>query len=185
MSATSAPFGFIPAKHPNGSMVNAAPYRIASGYATDLYKYQPVKLVTAGTIQAGAATEDLIGVFAGVEYTDALGRRVVDTQWPASTVATDIVAWVWDDPATIFVVQADGSVPQAGVGAQADITNATANANRMSSSTLNSTLEAAAAQGQFRIIGFDGSVDNAVGDAFTKVLVQIAQHQYRGDKAGI
>jgi hypothetical protein len=186
MSATSAPFGFIPTVNQKG-LSAARPYKIAAAYATAIYKYQPVKLVTAGTIEAGAAAEDLLGTLAGVEYTDAEGRRVVNTKWPTGGVsgATDIVAWVWDDPENEFVVQANGSVAQAAIGDQADVVNATDNGNGMSQAMLNATLAGAGLQGQFRIVDFEKSVDNAPGDAFTKVIVKIARHQYVGNKVAI
>lgn len=176
MSATSAPYGFVPLNHPTGE-ARAVPYTIASGYATDIYKYQPVKLVTAGSIQAAAAGDALLGVFAGCEYVDANGVPHVSNTWPASTTATKIVAYVWDDPLTRFSAQADGSVATTAIGDQADESNATANGNGMSQATLSATLKGAGVQGQFRIMAFEGSVDNVAGDSFTKVVVQIAKHQ--------
>lgn len=186
MSATSAPFGFIPARHPTG-LAAAAPYKIAPAYATQIAKYQPVKIVAAGGIEAAAGAEDLVGVLAGVEYTDAAGRRVFDTKWPTGGVptATDVTAWVWDDPQNVYLVQADGSIPDTAIGAQADITNAANAANGLSTCTLASALVAAAAQGQFRIIAIEPAVDNVAGDAFTRVYAQVARHQYVANKVTI
>ena len=182
MSATSAPFGFRPVRNAR----TARPYTISAAYGTALYKYMPVALVTAGTIQTAVVGSDVIGVLAGVEYTDSQNRRVVSTYWPgAVTGATDIVAWVWDDPCIEYLVQGDGSMAQAVLGAQSDVTNLTNNANGLSTCTLDSTPEAAAAQGMFRIIEIEKAPDNEPGDAYTRCIVEIAQHAYRADKAGI
>lgn len=184
MSATSNPFGLIPVRQPIGDSRGNA-YTIATGYGTQISKYQSVILNTNGTVTAGTAAADLLGVFMGCEYTDATGKRVVSNYWPASTTATNIVAWVVDDPATVYLVQADGAVAQTAVGDQADITNATANGNGFSQCTLASSLAGAGVQAQFRIVQIDTSIDNAAGDAFTKVLVQIARHQYVANKVAI
>lgn len=186
MSATLTPFGFVAARHPTGEC-RANAYTIAPAYASAIYKGMPVILNTDGTINAGAAAADLIGVFVGVEYIGADGKPVVSNFWPAGGVAgaTNVRAWVYDDPNIEYVVQADGSIPQTAVGAQTDITNATNNANGMSTSTVASAVALAAAQGQFRIVGFDLSLDNVPGDAFTKVVVKIARHQYVANKVAI
>ena len=187
MSATSAPYGFMPVRRMDGGQVNAAPYKIAAAYATAIFKNQCVKLVTAGTVEAAAANEDILGVLVGVEYTDSIGRRVVDTKWPTGGVAsaTDITAWVIDDPQTLYSVQADGSVAETARGDQADISNASANANGLSTSTLSATLKGAGIQGQFRVIDLDRYVDNAWGDTYTRVLVQVARHQFVSNKTAI
>ena len=184
MSATSNPYGFAPTKHPSGQ-THARLYTIATGYATAIYKGQPVILNTNGTITAGTAAADILGVFAGCEYVDANGKPTVSNNWPASQTATNIKAYVWDDPLTEYSVQADGSVAQTAIGDQCDVSNATANGNGMSQATATSALAGAGSQGQFRIIAIDPAIDNAVGDAYTKIIVAIARHQYVAVKVGI
>lgn len=183
MSATNAPFGFVAARHPSGE-ARMTRYPIASGYATSMYKGQPVILAANGTITVGAAAADLIGVLAGVEYVSSVsGKPVTDTVWPAGTTTTEAWAWVYDDPETEFLVQADGSLAATALGDQSDVTNIGNNANNRSTCTLAAATAAPAGQGQFRITSFDLSVDNVAGDLFTKVLVRIARHQYRASKA--
>lgn len=197
MSATNAPFGFMAAKHPSG-MIRAREYTIASGYAANIFNGDPVKLVTAGTIQLGTSdgtrtgTVDnisLLGVFAGCSYVDSTGKPNFSSYWPTGQVATEIKAYVYDDPETFFLVQADGSVAAAGIGDQADWTGFTApggsTTTGRSLATLSSTLVGAGQQGQFRIVEFDHSVDNAAGDTYTKVLVKIAEHQYVAEVVAI
>ena len=93
MSATNAPFGLRPVYHPSGlDRAKALANGIASAYSTDILKGAPVKLTTSGTLNVLTSTEALVGAFAGVEFTDSTGRRRVSNYWPASTVATAVVA---------------------------------------------------------------------------------------------
>ena len=107
MANTNNPTGLRPIRHRNGGKIVQNPYSIASAYATSLFKGDPVELTgTSMQIQRAAADNpDNLGVFAGVEYTNADGKRVYSKYWPASTVATYIVAFVWDDPQIIYECQ--------------------------------------------------------------------------------
>jgi hypothetical protein len=186
MSAVSAPFGFRSSYNPVGDS-RAKKYTIASAYGTAILKNQLVTLNTNGTITAGAAATDILGVFVGCEYTDATGKPNVSNQWPAGQVATNITAWVIDDPTTVFDVQADGSIAQTAIGDQADVSNAAAGSTStgLSAATLSATLAGAGVQAQFRIVGFNLDQGNTPGDAFTVVQVQIARHQFVSNKVAI
>ena len=189
MALTASPSGFVLRKHPSGQS-RANTYKIASGYATAIGYEDPVVLNTDGTLNIGTAGSDIIGIFAGVQYTDATGKPTFSKNWPASTVATDIIAYVYDDPDNVFEVQvgSGGSgYVQTAIGAQANFVIAAPNAaTGQSTSYLNATLIAAASQGNFRIVGFgsDGLYD-ATLNPFPTVLVQIAQHQYIANKTAI
>ena len=107
--SVDAPYGLVPVKRLDGLPYAGATrqYRIASGYATAIYKGDPVKLVTGGTIEFDTpdAAMTPIGVFMGCSYTDPnLGYQVFRNSWPASTVASDAVAYVVDDPKVLFKV---------------------------------------------------------------------------------
>lgn len=186
MSATALTFGFVPQMHRTG-FARANLFTIATGYAANLFKYAPVTLDTDGTITAGATGADLIGVFAGCEYTDAQGVPTLSPFWPTGTAATNIKAYVWTDPDIVYTVCATGSIPQTAVGDQADLVNPTTGSTQtgMSASTLNSTLGGAGVQKQFRIVGFDASPNNAIGDAFTVVQVQLARSEFVANKVAI
>lgn len=189
MSTTSAPFGFRPAYHPTG-LDRARKYNIASGYAANIFKGQPVILNTNGTVVAGTAAADLLGVFAGCEYTDSNGKPTVSNYWPTGTTiasGTTATAWVYDDPSEVYEVQADGSVAQTAVGDQADVSNVATGSTMtgLSTATLSASLAGAGVQAQFRIVGFSQAVDNTPGDAFTVVQVQIARHQFVSNKVAI
>lgn len=197
MSATNAPFGLRVVSHPSG-VIHAVERSIASAYAANIFFGDVVKLLTTGVIALAtsdgtrAGTVDgisALGVFAGCTYVDATGRPVTSNMWPTGQVATDIKAYVYEDPDLIFVGQANGSVAAAAVGDQADWVGFAAPggnvATGVSTSGLNSTLVGAGQQGQFRIIGFDETPDNAPGDSFTRVKVQFAEHQFRAKAVAV
>ncbi len=172
MSATAAPYGFIPIYHPSGQN-RPRPYPIASGYNTAIGKGDAVVLDTTGTLTIGTTTVDLIGVFAGVTYTDANGVPTNSPNWVASTTATNIQAWVYDDPDTVFQAQANGSLAATVIGDQCDLVAGTVNAvTGLSTMALNATPEGAGQQGQFRVVELGQGIDNAWGDAYTVVQVQ-------------
>ena len=190
MALTASPFGFLLRKHPSGqSRANA--YTIAAAYNTPIGYGDAVILDTNGTLTIGTATNDLIGVFAGVQYKDATGKPQISKRWPGAVAgATEIVAYVYDDPDNVYEVQveAGGSAyVQTVIGTQSDLIAGTPNAvTGHSTMALDKDVEAAAAQGQFRIVGFgsDGAYD-ATTNPFPTVLVQIAQHQYVANKVAI
>lgn len=186
MSAASAPFGFRPAYNPIG-LERAKPYTIASAYGTAIYKGTPVILNTNGTVVIGTAAADLLGVFQGVQFTDALGKPNYSNYWPAAQVGTQITAWVYDDPNEVYEVQADGSIASTAVGDQADVSNVGAGSTQtgLSAATLSATLAGAGVQAQFRIIELAPYLDNAWGDAYTVVRVQLARSQFVSNKVAV
>lgn len=193
MSSTSAPFGFRPSFHNSGQMRPKA-YTIASTYAANIFMGDPVKLVDAGTIQLGTSdgsrtgTVDgvlLLGIFAGVEYTDALGKPTVSNFWPTGTTATNIVAYVFDDPETLFDVQyANPGTPgtdtvQTAVGEECDWT-ATAPGGSTSTGLSSTSLTVImATSGQFQITGFHMFPNDSLTDAYVTATVRINEHHYK------
>ena len=191
MSATSAPFGFRPSYH-NSGRITAKAYVIASGYAQNVFQGDPVKLTDAGVIQLAtsdgtrAGTTDgisMLGIFAGVQYNDSTGRPSLSPFWPASTAGTDVIAWVYDDPETIFDVQYDnpaaGTTVQTAVGEQCDwVPTAPGGSTAVGLSTIKLTaIQTTSAQ--FQITGIAGGVDNALTDAFVTVTVRMNESQYK------
>lgn len=196
MSATSAPFGFRASYHNSGQIIAKA-YTIASGYAQNVFQGDPVKLVDAGVIQLG--TNDgtrsgsvggisLLGIFAGCQYNDALGRPTVSPFWPTGITATEIVAWVYDDPEILFAVQYDNpgtagtDTVQTAVGEQCDWTVASPGGST-STGLSNCKLTAIqATQGQFQITGFEGTTggpNSTLTDAYVVATVRINESQYK------
>lgn len=189
MSTTSAPYGFRPIWHPSGTIRPTALLNgILSGYTTAIYTGQPVLMATGGVLQVAGTTGSLIGVFAGCEYTPSGGRPTFSPTWPASATwdsSENMVAYYYEDPALMYAVQSDGSVLATAVGDQANLSNLSANGVGYSQATLSVTLAGAGSQAQFRIIELFSAPNNAWGDTYTQVVVQIAQHQYVADKVAI
>ena len=132
MASTAAPYGLKPV-----NLVGGQPYagstrqiKIASAYDTNIFNGSIVSIVTAGTLEivttigsnSSVFPAGTVGVFVGCSYTDPNSKQKVFAQyWPASTVASDAVGYVVDDPDVVFQIQADASVAQAGLGANAPL----------------------------------------------------------------
>lgn len=111
----SAPYGFK-AYNELGGLPYAGSTRmipIATGYNTNLFNGDIVQL-SGGTLiktsmsaasSPATAVAGTIGIFVGVEYTNPATQQKIRAQyWPAGTVAQDAVAYVIDDPRTVFRV---------------------------------------------------------------------------------
>jgi hypothetical protein len=113
--AVSGPYG-LKAVNEIGGLPYAGSTRmipIASGYSSNLFYGQIVQL-SGGTLIAGSYTPatnpttviaGTIGVFVGCQYTNPSTLQPIQSQyWPTGTVANDAIAYVIDDPRTVFKV---------------------------------------------------------------------------------
>ena len=183
MSSTSAPFGMRPSFHPSGlDRAVALPNGITSAYGTGILKGQPVALNTSGNIIAATAGSAYQGAFAGHEYTDLTGRRLVSNQWIASTAYTagSEVTYYYSDPNIVYDIQANGSLAQTSIGDQANFASITAGSTTtgLSQCMISTSLAGSGSVGDMRIIGLTPAVDNDWGDAYTVVQVQVSRSQY-------
>jgi hypothetical protein len=183
MSSLNQPFGMRPSFHPTGlDRAVALPNGIASAYATGILKGQPVALNTSGNIIAATAGSAFQGAFAGHEYTDLNGRRQISNQWIANTAYTtgSEITYYYSDPNIVYDIQADGSLAQTSIGDQANFTNISAGSTTtgLSQCTISTSLVGSGAVGDMRIINLTPAVDNAWGDAYTVVQVQVSRSQY-------
>ena len=183
MSSTSAPFGLRPAFHPSGlDRAQALAGGIASAYGSNILKGQPVKYVTAGTIQPAAAGDAFVGAFAGVEWTDTTGRRHVSNYWPASTAyqTGSCVAYFYADQNIVYEIQSDGTLAQTSIGDEADLSNTTDGSatTGLSAATLSNTLVGSGNSAQCRILDIAPYVDNNWGDSYVIVRVNISEYQF-------
>lgn len=174
MSSTSAPFGLRPVYSPSG-VVRPTAYSIDAAYATTIFQNQPVKLVD-GQLEAAAVGDRFIGTFQGVEWTDSDGRRRVSNKWVAQTGATDIVAYATLDPTIVYEIQSNAAMTAADIGAQYDFTAASGNTT-VGLSTQMLDVASLADNASFRVIGITPGANNAWGDTYVIVQVQIAEHQ--------
>jgi len=185
MAASAAPNGLQPI-----NLIGGRPYAgstrqisIASGTTASIFFGDPVKLVAAGVVQKDTGTTALtpVGVFVGCTYTDpGTSQKTFRQYWPGTTVASDAMAYVVDDPDVLFRIQGDAAVTQAMLGANFAVvqtagSTGTGNSKvALDASTVNTT-----ASLPLRLVDFVIGPDSAIGDAFTDCIVKWnAGHQY-------
>jgi hypothetical protein len=213
MSATFQPFGLKPAYHPSGldravpfvgtntfipGVTYTAPYSLSSGQS--FWQYQPVAITTTGQLTIAnqtAASGKVYGVFDGVEYTNSDGRRSVAKYASKLTLdaSTNIVFWIFSDPALVYEAQVNGSATTAAIGTEYNfdtttnytVTDGIAIGNGgagFSTTALLATAVGTGNQGQVRVVGLGREVaypagnTNQWGDAYTIVQVQISNNQF-------
>ena len=213
MSATFQPFGLKPAYHPSGldravpfvgtntyipGVTYTAPYSLSSGQS--FWQYQPVAITSTGQLTIAnqtAASGKVYGVFDGVEYTNSDGRRSVAKYASKLTLdaSTNIVFWIFSDPALVYEAQVNGSATTAAIGTEYNFDTTTnytvsdgvaiCNVGACFSTTaLLATAVGSGAQGQVRVVGLGREVaypagnTNQWGDSFTIVQVQISNNQF-------
>ena len=105
----TAPYGLKPINLIGGQVFAGSTrmYPIQYGYDTNIFYGDFVKVVRGSVTRAaiGATTDSnaVTGVFFGCSYTDPVTKNKRFSQyWPASTLAGDAVAYVVDDPDTVF-----------------------------------------------------------------------------------
>jgi len=105
----SVPYGLKPINLIGGQVFAGSTrmYPIQYGYATDICYGDFVKVVrgscTRAAIGATTSSNAVTGVFLGCSYTDPVTKQKRYSQyWPASTLAGDCVAYINDDPDTVY-----------------------------------------------------------------------------------
>jgi len=214
MSTTFQPFGLKPAYHPSGldravpfagtnTFVTgvsgySAPYSLSSGQS--FWQFQPVAITSSGQLTIAnqtASSGKVYGVFNGVEYTSAEGRRSVAKYAAKTTLdaATNIVFWIFSDPALVYEAQINGSATSAAIGTEYNFDTTTGytvsdgyaigtGGAGFSTTALAASAVSSGAQGQVRVVGLGREVaypagnTNAWGDTYTIVQVQICNNQF-------
>ena len=188
MSATATPMGAEPVGGLSacGSFSGKVRHiKIASGYASNIFYGDFVKLVNTGTIEkdVGTATATPVGIFMGCFYTDpSTSQPTFNQMWPTGTVADDAMAYVLDDPDAVFRMQGDGALAQTTLGNNIAIiqTSGSTTIGR-SKNAVNAGTAATTNTLPLRILEFMDGPDSTVGDAYTDVLLtyNFGMHQYR------
>ena len=151
--------------------------KIANAYATAIFYGDFVKLVAAGTVEKAAVTTAVaagtVGIFVGCAYTDPTTNQMTfNQQFPASTAADDIVAYVVDDPKLLFRMQADEAIAQTGLGNNVSAVNTAGSTSiGRSKNALDGGSIATTNTLPLRIVDFVDGPTSAVGDAFTDCIV--------------
>tara|TARA_R100000458_G_C8268531_1_gene243358 strand:+ start:358 stop:909 length:552 start_codon:yes stop_codon:yes gene_type:complete len=183
MANVDAAFGFVPLRHMSGYAPRANEYTIASGLAENIFTGDLCILDANGQVTPHTATEtNNIGVFAGVSYTASDGSYVYSQYWPTGTTATNIIAYIYDDPYTVFKVQSAGTPAQTNIGNCADVVAGTGSTTTgQSGFEISGTMANSAAS--CKIIALYKSPSNAFGaNAVMEVLIN--EHLLK-DSAGI
>lgn len=201
MANPDASFGFRPFTVGTGGVpARVGKYTLSSAYNTALFQGDTVK--SSGTGLFGRAnvnistgnTDQLLGIFCGVQYTATDGSVVFKNNWVASTATktgTPIWAFVWDDPNQLFIAQCDGTTVVTDIGAWAGVVTT----NAGNATTGISGQEVSTGQGSetsMKIVRLIDAADsmpcrNAAGnqDVFTVganglVVVRIIKHELTG-----
>jgi hypothetical protein len=174
MTATAAYFGFRPAYHPSG-ILRPSKRELNPASAAAIYKGDPIVIGTDGYITIAAANSGKVdGIFHGCEYIDATGKPCVSPYWPALTTATDVVAWVFDDPNAIYEAQCDAAANRTDIGSHLSFNVGTPSTlTGLSGASLDIGTLSTTVENQFTIIELAPIVGNAWADSYTIVRVKL------------
>ena len=186
MANVSEKFGLRPYRKLDGTPLVGAQnrYTIASGYATAIYQGDLVIPVAAGNIErhtAGNSTP-VVGVFNGVFYTDPTTQKpTYKNFYPGSIAASDITAFVVDDPDAVFLVDADEAFTRADLFANYSVTNTTG-VTQTGISKVQLDVSATGTAATFVVQAIDISQDPDNSDTSVSnanILVRINNHFFR------
>jgi len=128
-------------------------------------------------------------VFLGCQYTDpTTGKPTWKNYYPGSVAASDIQAFIVDDPYAQFLVQASGVAGNTCIGQNADLVqtvagNVTTGVSGLELST--GTLAAASAL-NVKVIGVTADPSNSdLTAAYADLIVMINEHLYKAPTAGV
>jgi hypothetical protein len=204
MATTLAPYGLRPVNLLGGQSYAGSTrlYAISPNYATSIQFGDPVLIINTGSTAAAlrgylgrfntntAAGQILstgggfgfVGVFVGCTFTDPVYGKVFRQNYGASNPATDIQAYVVDDPDALFQIQADDTLALTALGCNAALIQTVAGSsgvNINSGVALDASSIGTANTLPLRIVDFV-----TVGDAYTDVIVRINTHFHRTGNTG-
>ena len=153
---------------------------LVSDSPTIIYFNDAVKATSEGTIAVAAGTDKLLGSLNGAFYTDPTTQKPTWRNYVPNVAATDIVAFVSDDPYERFEIRSNntGASATSDIFNNADITYlAGDSANYVSRSRLNdATLSTNSAQ--LQILGSTKDTgDNNITQSHVVWVVRINEHQ--------
>lgn len=190
--SVDAPYGLVPINL-IGGQVFAGSTRlipIASGSTTAIFNGDVVNLNSDGTLSkdVGTATATPVGVFLGCSYTDPTFGKTFRQFYPGALAIADIVAYVCDDPDTLFKVAVTaagtstiGNVARTAVGNNSALIQTAGNTATGNSRVSISSTTATASTLPVRIIDIVPETALAVNPAsYTEVIVKwnAGMHQY-------
>jgi hypothetical protein len=206
MANIDAAFGLRPYERSgsnyNNQGVNAYPINFegsSSGTTSLIWTGSPVIPLASGLIDivgaAAGGTVPLLGVFMGCKYIATDGTPTWAPYWPgyaAIKPSTEAIAYVADNPHALFVINADGALPDSALFANANFATATTGTNTSGYSLgelATATIAAPGAALNCKIVGFDdeasvdaGAVDKTVAGRLAIVKLNV---HYMDSTSGI
>ena len=184
-------FGLRPYRKLDGTPLVGAQnrYTIASNHTTAIFQGDLVIPLTAGNIDRHTANNSaaVIGVFNGCFYTDpTTSKPTFRNSYPGSIVASDITAFVVDDPDAVFLMDADAAFTRADLYQNYSVSTGGGNTTT-GISEVQLDVSVSGTNASFVIQAIDISQDPDNSDTTTanaNVLVRINKHFYR-DGTGV
>ena len=179
-------FGLRPYRKLDGTPLVGAQnrYTIASGHTTAIFQGDLVIPLTAGNIDRHIANNSaaVIGVFNGCFYTDPTTQKpTFSNSYPGSIAASDITAFVVDDPDAVFLMDADAAFTRADLYQNYSVTTGSGNTTTgISEVQLDVSVSGTNASFVIQAIDISQDPDNSdTATANANVLVRINKHFYR------
>jgi hypothetical protein len=193
MANKDAAFGMKPVRMVGGSPYSGGQsrYRIAADYGTAIFQGDMVMQVTGGTVEvhADGGTVPIVGVFNGCQYTDPTTKeQIFSNFYPASTNASDIIAFIIDDPMVVFEIQCNAAFPVADLFGNFDIVYTTSGSTitGISGAELNVADGGTGTTLSVKVIDISEDPNNSdVGSDATNVLCVIQNHIFGVKGAGL
>lgn len=154
-------------------------YDVAAS-ATAIFFNDAVKALNTGTIGVAAAGDTLLGSLNGAFYTDPTTKKPTFANNVPSIAATDMVAFISDDPYERFEIRSDNTAAseQTDIFNNADITYVAGNTINFVSKTTLADASLTTSSAQLQILGVTkDSGDNDLTSSHVVFVVRINEHQ--------
>ena len=172
MANIDAAFGYRPIGKVGSGVNNAGTtlYTIGDNYNTAIFKGDHV-MQASGLVIAGTASGSTnLGVFNGCFYIDPTSKKPTWSNYYAQTNvtatgsisgSTNIDAYIYDDPYTLFEAQCDGTIAKTDIGKNTDsVLGTSSTVNGLSVTEIDDGTEATTAGLQVKIIGITKDPEN-------------------------
>ena len=191
MANVSEKFGLRPYRKLDGTPLAGAQnrYTVKANYGTAIFQGDLVIPTSTGNIERFVynTTYAVVGVFNGVFYTDPTTQKPTwKNYYPGSVNASDITAFVVDDPDAVFLVDSDETFARAGLFANYSVTNTTGvTQTGISKVQLDTSTAGTATTFVIQAIDISQDPDNSDTSAANgNVLVRINNHFFKSGTTG-
>ena len=186
MANVSEKFGLRPYRKLDGTPLVGAQnrYTVKSSYATAIYQGDLVIPTSTGNIERHTANNGaaVVGVFNGCFYTDPTTQKpTYKNYYPGGVAASDITAFVVDDPDAVFLMDADSAFTRASLYKNYSVTNTTG-VTQTGISKVQLDVSVSGTATTFAVQAIDISQDPDNSDTTVdnaNILVRINNHFYR------